>query len=231
MEKINKKNRTQKKLRQVKSKVRTKIQTKQGKNMDNREYLSMGEYISLAKKTINKFAPTFYNTLSKEILSNEDAISDIASAIMYADWRYDPNREGSSGMKKTLYSYRNQCAIWAIQTYITNKYKKKSKDSMSLDYCSQSDEGSSAYYESITDKKQKNPLDIIIDKEEDTNLTLDLESILNSGMINDKQKQQLKMYYMEDMTLSEIGKKFGVSREAIRQSLKRAMENIRSYAS
>lgn len=231
MEKANKTKRQKKeKLRHSKSKVKNKIRTKQGKNMDNRQYLSMGEYISLAKKTINKFAPTFYNTLSKEILSNEDAISDIASAIMYADWRFDPNRQGSTGMKKTLYSYRNQCAIWAIQTYITNKYKKKNKDSMSLDYNSPSDDGSSAYHECIMDQKQKNPLDIIIGNEEEDNLTLDLEAILNSGMINDKQKQQLKMYYMEDMTLSEIGKKFGVSREAIRQNIKRAIENIRAYA-
>ena len=56
----------------------------------------------------------------------------------------------------------------------------------------------------------------------------DLEVLLDSGIISDKQKDQLKMYYMEDMTLSEIGKKFGVSREAIRQNIKRAIENIRS---
>jgi DNA-directed RNA polymerase sigma subunit (sigma70/sigma32) len=30
------------------------------------------------------------------------------------------------------------------------------------------------------------------------------------------------------MTLSEIGKVFGVSREAIRQNIKRAIENIRN---
>jgi RNA polymerase sigma factor (sigma-70 family) len=231
MEKTNKNKRSKKeKLRQRKSVVK-KIRTKQGKNMDNREYLSMGDYISLAKKTVNKFAPKFYNGLNKEILSSEDAISDIASAIMYADWRFDPNREGSSGMKKTLYSYRNQCAIWAIQTYITNKYKKKPKEGMSLDYNDASDQNASAYHESITDKKQRNPLDILIQKEEEDNLGLDLDTILNSDMINDKQKQQLQMYYMEDMTLSEIGKEFGVSREAVRQSLKRAIDNIRTYAS
>lgn len=230
MEKANK--RPKEKIKSKKKSIRNKLTTRtsnKGKNMDNRQYLSMGEYISLAKKTINKFAPQFYNGLNKEILNSEDAISDIASAIMYADWRFDPNRSGSSGMKKTLYSYRNQCAIWAIKTFITNKYKKKTKDQMSLDYSSSGDD-SLAYHESIKDNKQSNPLDILIDKEQQEYLVSDLDSIFNSGLITDKQKEQLKMYYMDDMTLSEIGKKFGVSREAIRQNLKRAIEHIQSYA-
>ena len=231
MEKTNK--RSKEKIKSKKKSIRTKLTTRtknKGKTMDNREYLSMGEYISLAKKTINKFAPQFYNGLNKEILNNEDAISDIASAIMYADWRFDPERQGSSGMKKTLYSYRNQCAIWAIKTFITNKYKRKSKDQMSLDFSISDNEDKSVYHESVKDKKQLNPLDILIDKEEQESLTYDLNSVFDSGIITDKQKQQLQMYYIEDMTLSEIGKKFGVSREAIRQNLKRAIEHIRRYA-
>lgn len=198
------------------------------KTMDQK-YDSLSEYVFLAKKTINKFAPKFYNGLNKEMLNNEDAVSDVATAIMYADWRYDPNRPGLSGMKKTLYSYRNQCAIWAIQTYITNKYKKyKINESLSLDFTLSDKENSMAYYNTIDDKKQKNPLNIVIDNEEDNNMKCDIEKLLDSGIITDKQKDQLKMYYMEDMTLSAIGKIYGVSREAIRQSLKRAIENIRS---
>jgi hypothetical protein len=91
------------------------------------QFDSLATYISLAKKTINKFAPKFYNGLNKDMLSNEEAVSDVATAIMYADWRFDPNRPGKNGDKKTLYSYRNQCAIWAIKTYITQKYKDNNK--------------------------------------------------------------------------------------------------------
>lgn len=188
----------------------------------------MSEYVSLAKKTINKFAPQFYNGLNKEMLSNEDAVSDVATAIMYADWRYDPERSGLSGLKKTLYSYRNQCAIWAIQTYITNKYKKPKKyENMSLNFISSEDSDSISYHDTIADNKQPDPLDILINIEHNQNMKYDLEVLLDSGIISDKQKQQLKMYYMEDMTLSQIGKVFGVSREAIRQNIKRAIENIR----
>ena len=35
---------------------------------------SLSTYISLAKKTINKFAPKFYNGLNKEMLNNEEAV-------------------------------------------------------------------------------------------------------------------------------------------------------------
>jgi|LakMenEpi03Aug12_release.lakeMendotaPanAssembly.Ray.scaffolds.fasta_scaffold270361_2 RNA polymerase sigma factor (sigma-70 family) len=193
-----------------------------------KEYCSMSEYVSLAKKTINKFAPQFYNGLNKEMLSNEDAVSDVATAIMYADWRYDPDRSGSSGLKKTLYSYRNQCAIWAIQTYITNKYKKPKKyENMSLNFTSSDDNDSISYHDTIADNRQPEPVDILIENEYNENIKYDLEVLLDSGIISDKQKQQLKMYYMEDMTLSQIGKVFGVSREAIRQNIKRAIENIR----
>ena len=55
----------------------------------------------MAKKIISKFAPGFYSGLRKELLSNEDAIADIASAIMIGDWRWDKDRVGFNGQGKT----------------------------------------------------------------------------------------------------------------------------------
>lgn len=185
----------------------------------------LSTYISLAKKTISKFAPKFYNGLSSEMLKNEEAISDVATAIMYADWRFDANRTGSSGQQKTLYSYRNQCAIWAIQTFITNKYKKKK--CLSIDNHFDNDDSTRAQL--IKDNKQSDPLDIIINNETQTNLSNTVELLLNSPALSDKQKEQIRMYYFEEKTLSQIGKKYNVSREAIRQNIKRGLDLIRSY--
>jgi len=184
----------------------------------------LSTYISLAKKTISKFAPKFYNGLSSEMLKNEEAISDVATAIMYADWRFDPNRVGTSGQQKTLYSYRNQCAIWAIQTYITNKYKKHK--CLSIDN-NIDDEGTHAQL--ICDPKQTDPASIAIQNETERNLTDTIDLLMNSAPLSDKQKQQIYMYYFEEKTLSEIGKEFDVSREAVRQNIKRGLELIRSY--
>lgn len=193
--------------------------------MDSTQFDSLSTYISLAKKTISKFAPGFYNGLSTEMLQNDDAVSDVATALMYADWRFDDNRIGKHGQKKTRYSYRNQCAIWAIKTYITNKYKQKKY--YSLDHDNDNDQTMNSM---IQDHKQQCPLDIIIDDEYHSNLSIDIDILLNSSALSDKQKQQIRMYYFEDKTLSEIGKVFGVSREAVRQNIKRGLDTIKNLS-
>jgi RNA polymerase sigma factor (sigma-70 family) len=160
------------------------------------------------------------------MLKNNDAISDVATAIMYADWRFDANRTGKNGQAKTLYSYRNQCAIWAIKTYVTNKYKKQT-DTISLDFNPR--ESDNSLHSTLSDKKSQDPLDILIDKEEAKNLSSAINDLLEHSNLSDKQRTQIKMYYLENHTLSSIGKEFGVSREAVRQNIKRAMEIIKSY--
>jgi len=192
---------------------------------------SLSTYISLAKKTINKFAPKFYNGLNKEMLNNEEAVSDVATALMFADWRFNPEREGKTGDKKTLYSYRNQCAIWAIKTYITQRYKNNHKKIKmhSLDNVMSGCDKDINGYDITANKMDLDPLEIIIDKESKTNSKNDIEYLLNSGLISEKQKDQLFMYYYDDMTLSQIGKRYNVSREAIRQSIKRAINIIQNY--
>lgn len=190
-----------------------------------KQYDSLDVYLNLAKKTISKFGPKFYNGLSVEMLKNSEAISDVATAIMYADWRFDPDRVGKSGQKKTLYSYRNQCAIWAIKTYVSNKYKKK-KD-ISLDFESEPD--APKLNSTLQDAKAINPLDLLIEKESTENLTKTIDILLNNDLLSDKQKQQIRLYYFHNETLSSIGTRFGVSREAVRQNIKRAIEIVRAY--
>lgn len=186
-----------------------------------KKYESLSTYLMLAKKVINKFAPKF---IVKEMLNDEDAISDVATALMNADKNFDPDREGSTNQKKTKYSYRNQCGLWAIKTYVTKRYKSKKINS--LDYII--DDNNSTLYSTIPDNKNKDPLDIIIDNEQNINRINDISFILDSDIINDKQKDQIRLYYFENKSLAEIGLIYGVTREAIRQNIKRALNNIRS---
>lgn len=184
------------------------------------QYDSLSTYISLAKKTISKFAPKFYKNLSHEMLSNDDAVADVAHAIMVADWKYDNGRVGkTTGQSKTKYSYRNQCAIWAIKTYISSKYKKNNKGSTSYE------PDLHAHINSYED----NPLDILIDNESDSIQKECIKNILSSNILSDKQKEHINLYYFENMTLADIGKKYGVTREAIRQSLLKGISQIKSY--
>ena len=225
MEKTNKRKQTKVKVCNQKKTTRTKRTVKDKETMiQNKQFEPLSFYINLAKKTISKFAPKFYNGLSTEMLKNEEAISDIATALMYADWRFDENRKGKTGLQKTLYSYRNQCAIWAIKTYITNKYKATKVSSLDFELDNEK------FLDSIIeDKKHASPIEILIEKEYKQNLSLSIDLLLNNNLLSDKQKKQIHMYYFEDKTLSEIGQEFGVSREAIRQNIKRGLEIIKSY--
>lgn len=193
--------------------------------METRQFEDLDTYVLLAKKVISKFAPNFYSGLAKELLSNEDAISDIASSLMTADWKWDKNRTGFNGKSKTRYSYRNQCGLWAIKTYVSNKYKKKRK--LSIDNISSDD--MKTYASNIPDDSVCDPSELAILKEEKANLKNAIGSLLNSQLLSDKQRNQIYKYYFEKKTLLQIGKEYGVTREAIRQNIQKGLNKIREY--
>ena len=195
--------------------------------MEQQEFDNLGTYLGLAKKTISKFAPQFYPGLRIELLNNDDAISDIAYAIMQADWKWDSTRTGHEGKTKSKYSYRNQCAIWAIKTYISQKYKKKNNN-LSLDTVITDDEGNT-FAQSLHDNAVNDPYIIVSEKEQSDNLKTIIHRLISSDLLTDKQRKQIKMYYFEDKTLLEIGKEFGVTREAIRQNIQKGINRIRAY--
>lgn len=187
--------------------------------MDNVEFDNLKIYLNLAKKTINKFG----GSLAKEMLKSEDAISDVASAIMQGDWKWDANRTGKTGQKKTRYSYRNQCAIWAIQTYATKKYKAPKKSS--LDFAKDDD---SANMKDRIPSKEKDPCTILIEKESENLFHQDIIDILSSDLITDNQREYIKLYYFEGYTLEKVGQRFSITREAVRQNIHKALRNIKN---
>jgi RNA polymerase sigma factor (sigma-70 family) len=185
---------------------------------------SLDDYLILAKKAISKFA----HSMSTRMLKDEDAISTVANAIMMADWRWDENYKNNQGTKKTKYSYRNQCAIWAIQTYLSKEYQKNKKFNKvySLDYVVES-ENNDIVYNKVKDKKNLTPDEIIILKETKENTQQLVDMILNLECISDRQKDYIRLYYIESQTFEAIGKKYGITREAVRQGLNKAITTIR----
>ena len=182
-------------------------------------------YILLAKKAISKFGPKFYNGLSAKMLKSEDAISSIANAMMMADWRWDENRLGLNGEKKTKYSYRNQCALWAIQTYVSKEHKATKKcKAYSLDY---SIEDGTDLHNLSADYKSEPPDDIVMKNEESENLTALIDQLLSLNTLSDRQKDYIRLYYFESYTFEQIGRKYGITREAVRQGLNKGLDIIR----
>lgn len=189
------------------------------------KYETLDTYTLLAKKVISKFASSFYSGLRNELLKNEEAIAEIAEAIMIADWRWDADRKGYNGQSKTKYSYRNQCGLWAIKTYISKKYKKKNRQ-ISIDHAADEDK---SYLHNIVDRNA-DPSQLVLEKEEKELLAKNIHDLLNSDILNSKQRDQIYQYYFDNKTLFEIGKQYGVTREAIRQNIQKGLANIRNYA-
>lgn len=198
------------------------------KDHNDIKFESLDFYIGLAQKIIAKMSSKFSTGLSKQMLRDEDAISFVANAIMMGDWRWKEKQEGDEP-HKTLYSYRNQCAIWAIKTYITKQYKnkhnsKKINVTHSLNY----DLNDINLENIVADNHQNEPIDILINKENNEICDSLIETLLNSGFVSERQKEYIKLYYFENMTLAKIGEKFQITREAVRQSIKTAIKKIRS---
>jgi RNA polymerase sigma factor (sigma-70 family) len=53
-----------------------------------------------------------------------------------------------------------------------------------------------------------------------------IDQITVSDLLTEKQKKQINMYYLNEMTLSQIGKVYGVTREAVRQNIKKGIKAI-----
>ena len=193
-------------------------------------FYCLSEYLTLAKKSISKFANRFYRGLSIKMLKDEDAISNIANAIMMADWRFDENYVGKNKEKKTRYSYRNQCALWAIQGYVTKNYRNKNKKqkTYSLDHTIYDNEEFSSYC-FVVNNKSKSPEEIMLHEEQNQQIKNKIDEILCLDFITDNQKEYIRLYYIEGNTFEQIGKKFRLTREAIRQSIKKAITKIQEY--
>jgi RNA polymerase sigma factor (sigma-70 family) len=197
------------------------------KNHNDIEFASLSTYVLLAKKAIAKFANQFYNGLSTKMLKDEDAIASVANAIMMADWRWDENYINDKGTKKSKYSYRNQCALWAIQTFVSKDTKlKRQKKVFSLDHIVGNDESATSGL-FIEDIKSQSPLDLIISKESKETLQSTINNMFELDYLSDRQKDYIKLYYFEGYTFDKIGKKYGITREAVRQGLNKAIEMIK----
>jgi RNA polymerase sigma factor (sigma-70 family) len=197
------------------------------------EFLSMEEYLKIAKKTI-----TYYCKKNKELthnlLTSEDAISFIAEQLMMGDWRYKPvyekkvfDGEGNLLRIDTLnisrWSYRNKCAVWAIKNYIEKSNNKKNLQLQSLDI--QKDSETVNLYDLVEDDKS-----LPVYKIFDETVKKKIHYLLNNSKLSDPQKQCVTMYFLEDLTLEEVGVKLGITKQGVQQNVERALNNMRLTA-
>jgi RNA polymerase sigma factor (sigma-70 family) len=186
------------------------------------EYKDMVEYIEIAQKAIKAFADKICPGISYQMSQSEDAIADVAQAIMWGDWKYDPNRKGQiSNLSKTQYSYRNQCAIWGIQTYVKKRLKRKTVYLNNLVQDQEMD-----LTDLLVDERQNEPITQLLDQEKEDLKFQTINDIFDSKLLTQEQKDKVRLYYLEGYSLAKVGKKYGVTREAIRQTLKSCIKKL-----
>lgn len=203
------------------------LQKKEYKNHKKIEFLSLDEYILMSRKIISKMG----SGPSRHYLNNEDVVSYVANALMMADWRWDEHYSSKDGRKKNLYSYRNQCAIWAIQT-LTTKHKKSKKNIKiySLDDTIGNTDGRNNL-DFIEDKNDHDPADIVEKDEIDGEIKVLINQLLDGNLISEKNKKYIKMYYFDGQTLEKIGNHFNITREAVRQGINKSLQTFRDILS
>lgn len=195
---------------------RTNLPTPTQKN----QLLSLDEYLTLARRCISVYAPKIRSGLGIEMLNNEDAIANVAQALMLADYKFDGR--GSIG------GYRKQCVIYAIKSYIEYMANNKSAQNTIRfsDLKSKSSKDGAEKEFDVADSE--NPASIYMDREKKENTTKIVRDILDSDILSDIQKKYIKMRFMENMSVIEIASACNVSRQGVNDVIVRGLEKIRN---
>jgi RNA polymerase sigma factor (sigma-70 family) len=168
------------------------------------ELKTMKEYLKEARYVIIKWGD--FN-----MLKDDDAIADVAHNLMLAEWRYDPTR-GASRL-----THRINYGKYAVLD-IYKKRKKESRHKHITVNQAESDREEAGII--LTDKGYE--------REEEHKISAEfVDNLLNNKCINKTQKGYMRERYINGKTLQEIADEFGVSRQAVQQSIANALKNLK----
>lgn len=184
---------------------------KETKPYQDINFYDLKEYDKIARKMIQSIASKFYRGLVKEALDDPDVVSDVTYTIILADWHF--NGHGS------LYGFRKQRVIW----YFQEKYKrqqrtnKKIPHGIGLQLFGLDPQGKPrdepAYYDNYVETEYANTK---------------TKKLLNSEVLNSKEREIVKMRYIDELTYKDIAGQFGVSRQCVEQCCKKAIRKLKA---
>lgn len=210
---------------------------KKYKDAKDCEFLSNKEYLSGAKKIIKKYASKYSVDLAKEMLASDDAISNVATQLMYADWRWDEKNRDNGKIALDRYRYRNQCGVWAIKVYMTRKRKFTNVDqengmspkipqSLNLEIATADSNKKTDFYTTVEDKKESDNRH----KEEKNDFIHEkVNELLCSGVLSEKQKTFLEEKFVNDKTMATIAKENNISRQAVAQVIDKGILKLKEF--
>ena len=179
---------------------------------------TLDEYLSIAKKMIASMAPSIRYGLAEEMLSNEDAISNVAHDIMMADVQF--NGRGNR------FGFRKDRAKYSIRSYLGRRAKSGKRRIFRLDNVVKSSDKDSTFIEFLTDNSQ-NPSDYIENRDYENFILKKIDKMASGGILSSKGVVYIKMFYLNGMSVSSIAKKEGVTRQAVHDTMSRTMKIIR----
>lgn len=163
---------------------------------DNKDFGTLDEYLEIARRTIVSYAGEIRLGLADEMLKNEDAVANVAHAVMMADWHFDGRGD--------KFGFRKQRIKWAIRNYITRKTHRQ--------YTTTIDGGGHCAM-SLKDTEANMP-DVNINREE---MATSLHKLLDSGSISKQAASYLRQYYLEGSCLQQIADRRGVTKQGVQQ--------------
>jgi len=188
-------------------------------NPNDVAFASLDSYLTIAKKVVCKHADKIRPGLSAEILRNEDALANIAHAIMMADWQFNG--------KGTLNGWRSQKGRWALMGYIRRAKKRNSNSAMSLDL-NISDttafrhEDTRTFHDSVSSKCQT-PLEEVSEKNRQEVFRVLLVEMMDEACLSTRQRQMIQLHYLEGVPVSEIVETDKSSRQNVHLLLQKGL--------
>ena len=164
-------------------------------------FTTMDNYLRISRSLIRKHAKNF----ATPMLKSEDIVSNIATDIMTADWKWDG--------RGTQEGYRDRFGKWAIFRYIKRYFASQKFKEVSLQEIGHQPHN----------RKIDAP-DYNLNKEEES--TLITQYIQNSGL-SETQKKYIIAYFLENKTYEQLAEEDGISRQAVHSSVKLGLQKIK----
>lgn len=172
------------------------------KNPQN-NILSLSEYYQRANKII-----WTYSRKNPYIISydSDDMRGMIVEYMINGDLKYNPQKNMS------LESYRYSNGVFGINSYINTINGLKNK--------THNEHERFTLYEH---KDSANSHEDLIDSKEE------IEYLLECPFLTEKQRECLRLHYLEKTSISAISRDLGIKKQSIQQLLKRAVNNLREW--
>ena len=144
----------------------------------------------------------------KHWLKDEDAMSFVAYQLMRADWKFDP----SFGVKKI--TYRLSCARLCLGTL-----KKKDSEAKDLSLNIDNGEDGRQFHESVEYKREHRNIDMEL-----------IKKLVYHPALSDIMQFDLRKKFVEDYNGAEIAEMRGVSKQAVSDSIGKAINILKRKA-